>query len=90
MHTLVENRTSVLIFVENETSEVRAVENGTSGIIYSSEVERVLSLSFVGLCYVFTLVAQLLVLVTIIKSPKLHNVHFYLLGVYCGTLPWCH
>ena len=80
--SLVENRTSVLRSVENGTS-FRAVENGTSGIIYSSEVERVLSLSFDGLCYVFTLVAQLLVLVTIIKSPKLHNAHFYLLGVYC-------
>ena len=82
LFSLVENRTSMLRSVENETS-VGTIENGTYGIIYSSEVERVLSLLCVGLSNVFTLAAQLLVVVTIIKSPMLHNAHFYLLGVYC-------
>ena len=40
---------------------------------------------YVGLSTIFTLCAQLLVLVTIIKSPELYNAHFYLLGVYCSV-----
>ena len=79
----VANRTSVFSSVENETSVLSSVENVTSGIIYSNEAERVFSLLYIGLSHLFTLCAQLLVLVTIIKSPKLHNAHFYLLGVYC-------
>ena len=68
---------------ENGKSVSGVAWNRTTSIIYSNEVERIFSLSFVRLSTVFTLCAQLLVLVTIIKSPKLHNAHFYLLGVYC-------
>ena len=80
---IVETVTHVLRGIENGTSVSGYVENKTFGIIYSSITERVLSLLFVGLSTVYTLCAQLLVLVTIIKSPKLHNAHFYLLGAYC-------
>ena len=80
-----ENGTLVLEVTKNATSVLGAAENGTSGrpMMYSSEVERILLISFVGLSTVFTLWTQLLVLVKIIKSPKLHNAHFYHLGVYC-------
>ena len=83
---LVNGTCGVVSALANETSDLRSVENRTSlieGDIYGSEVERVLSLLFVGLSTAFSLCAQLLVLATIIKSPKLHNAHFYLLGVYC-------
>ena len=84
-HRVAANGTLVVSAIGNETSDLWSAENGASviGVIYSSEVERVLSLLFIGLSSVFTLCAQLLVLVTIIKSPKLHNAHYYLLGVYC-------
>ena len=70
---------------ENETSVIDGVIDSSviEGVIYSSEVERVLSLLFIGLSTVLTLCAQLLVLVTIVKSPKLHNAHYYLLAMYC-------
>ena len=85
-----QNETSALGDIEQWISASWSVGNGTSvvkGDIYSSEVERLLSLLFVGLSTVFTLCAQLLVMVTIIKPPNLHNAHYYLLGV--STLPWC-
>ena len=52
-------------------------------VVFSNTEEQVFSLLFIGGCGSFTTVAQLLVLITIIKSPSLHNVHFYIIAGYC-------
>ena len=60
----------------NESSVVQQV-------IYSSEVERVISVVVLSLCTVLALVSHCLIIVTIIKSPNLHSVHYYLIGLSC-------
>ena len=52
-------------------------------VVYSNIEEQVLSMLFIGIATTFTIIAQLLVLLTIIKSPNLHSPHFYIIGGYC-------
>ena len=52
-------------------------------VVFSSKEEQVICILFIAFCATFTIIGQLLVLVTIIKSPSLHCVHFYIIAGYC-------
>ena len=53
-------------------------------IIYSSEIEKTLTLTFIIIVTILGMSGSLVIIAAIITSPLLHNTHFSIVGTFCS------